>query len=282
MIRLKSTLFGDYMVSMPYFNYGGAVAETATVEESLMRKGSELAEDLGCQHIEFRDTLGRNSHWTPRTDKVIMELALPTSVEELWSRLGSNIRRKIRRPQKEGAEILRGGKELVPDFYRVFSHNMRDLGTPVYPECFFASIMETFPDSASIVVIRLRGKLAAAALLLGFKNRLQMPWVSSIREFNRLMINMLLYWELLENAIENRYQVFDFGRSTVNSGTYYFKKQWGAKEKQLYWHYWLRDGQDLPQLTPNNAKYQLAIKAWQRLPLFIANRLGPRIVKNLP
>ena len=93
---------------------------------------------------------------------------------------------------------------------------------------------------------------------------------------------MLLYWEVLRYAIQQGYQHFDFGRSTVDSGTYRFKKQWGAKAKQLYWHYWLADGQPLPKLSPDNPKYRLAIAVWKKLPLIVANQLGPGIVKNLP
>ena len=93
---------------------------------------------------------------------------------------------------------------------------------------------------------------------------------------------MLLYWEALKWAVTHGYQIFDFGRSSIDSGAYRFKKQWGAQEKQLCWHYWLREGRKLPQLTPNNPKYKLAIKVWKTLPLFLTNRLGPLVVKNLP
>jgi hypothetical protein len=112
---------------------------------------------------------------------------------------------------------------------------------------------------------------------------LEIPWASSLREFNPISVNMLLYAQLLEQAIADGYTVFDFGRSTADSGTYRFKRQWGAEPVQLHWHYWLSDGRaEPPRLNPDNPKYRAAISAWQRLPLGVANRLGPMIVRNLP
>ena len=111
---------------------------------------------------------------------------------------------------------------------------------------------------------------------------MEIPWASTVRDFNKISINMLLYWEVLKFAIESGRKVFDFGRSTVDSGTYRFKKQWGAEPVQLNWHYWLADGGELPQLNPDNAKFRMAINAWKKLPLPLANLLGPHIVRHLP
>ena len=282
LIRLRSRIFGDYMVSMPYVNYGGAVGTDASVERALVTRACELATDIGTTHIEFRDTSPWRGDWCTRTDKVAMILALPRSAEDLWSALGSKVRAQIKRPQREGAEVERGGGELLEEFYAVFARNMRDLGTPVYAKEFFGAILDAFPGSSAIVLTRLKGKPVAAGFLLGFRKRLEIPWASSLREYNRMGVNMLLYWEALKHAIETGYDAFDFGRSSENSGTYRFKRQWGAEPEQLYWHYWLRQGTSLPALTPTNPKYRLAVRAWQRLPLFLANRIGRSIVKNLP
>lgn len=281
LIRLRSRLFGDYLVSMPYFNYGGALAVDAGVDAALMQAAADKARELGCSHVEFRDTERRES-WPVRTDKVTMELALPADFDKFWSGLGAKLRSQVKRPQKEGAEAVMGGQELLPEFYAVFARNMRDLGTPVYPIRFFSAILTTYPARAAITVVRYRGKPVAAGFILGHRRRLEIPWASANRDYNALGVNMLLYAEILKRAIADGYSTFDFGRSSRDSGTYRFKKQWGALERQLYWHYALAPGRDLPKLTPSNPKYQFAISLWQRLPLFAANALGPLIVKNLP
>jgi FemAB-related protein (PEP-CTERM system-associated) len=282
LVRLRSRLFGDYLVSMPYFNYGGAIAVSTEIETALMKNACTLASDLGSTHIEFRDTVKRNGDWTLWTNKVVMELALPESTEALWARLGSKLRAQIKRPSKADVEVDIGGRDLLPQFYSVFCRNMRDLGTPVYPTAFFASILDVFPKSAFLTVVHLAGKPVAAGFLLGFKDRLEIPWASSLRKHNRLGVNMLLYWEALKSAIDKGYRIFDFGRSTRNSSTYRFKLQWHPTERQLYWYYWLRSGETMPDLTPDNPKYRLAVRLWRELPLAVTNFLGPRIVKNLP
>lgn len=281
-VRLRSRFFGDYMVSMPYVNYGGALGLSAEIETALMQEAGRSGQAAGVSHIEFRDLVARAGAWKLRTDKVVMELNLPASQDELWNGFSPKLRAQIRRPQREQTQVVHGGAELLPQFYRVFARNMRDLGTPVYGQAFFAAIMATFPAAAHIVIVRHGQQPVAAALLLGHRDRMEIPWASSLREYNQMGVNMLLYWEALRQAMDGRYKTFDFGRSSIDSGTYRFKKQWGAQARQLYWHYWLAPGQDLPQLTPSSPKYQLAIRAWKRLPLFLANRLGPHIVKNLP
>lgn len=280
--RLKSLMFGDYMVSSPFVNYGGAVADDEHVEARLMAELCRIAADRGVGHIEFRDTRPRGGSWGMREDKVGMTLTLPDDDEALWRALGAKVRAQVRRPGKEGARAVSGGLELLGEFYRVFARNMRDLGTPVYPRRFFEAILAAFPASARIVVVRHRDTPVAAGLLLGHRERLEIPWASSIQTYNRMGVNMLLYWEALRLAIDQGYRVFDFGRSTAGSGTHRFKRQWGATEQPLYWHYWLAEGRSMPGLTPDNPRYSAAIKVWQRLPLPVANWLGPRIVKNLP
>ena len=282
LVRLRSRLFGDYKVSMPYVNYGGALGLTPEIETALMQEAGQSGQIAGVSHIEFRDTVGRAGVWKIRTDKVVMELNLPASPDELWNGFSPKLRAQIRRPQREQTEVLHGGVELLSQFYEVFARNMRDLGTPVYGQAFFAAIMTAFPAAAHIVIVRHGQQPVAAAFLLGHRDRMEIPWASSLREYNQLGVNMLLYWEALQRAIAGGYKIFDFGRSSIDSGTYRFKKQWGAQPRQLYWHYWLASGQDLPELTPSSPKYRLAIRAWKRLPLFLANRLGPHIVKNLP
>lgn len=282
LVQLKSLLFGNFIVSMPYFNYGGAIANDKVIENALMQRAIELASELGAEHIEFRDTDLRDKSWSLRTDKVNMILDLPETAELLGKSIGAKKRSQIRRPQKEGVQSAIGGVELLDEFYRVFSINMRDLGTPVYSKVFFSEILERFSNQAKIVVLRLNGKPISAAFLLGNNEKIEIPWASTVKEYNKFSPNMLLYWEVLKYAIETGYRKFDFGRSTIGSGTYRFKKQWGAVPKQLYWHYWLGDKKEMPKMNPDNKKYNLAIKAWRHLPVAVSNLLGPCIIKNIP
>ena len=211
-----------------------------------------------------------------------MRLTLPDSAEELGKTLGAKTRSQIKRPIREDPKVSIGGIEIVDRFYVVFSRNMRDLGTPVYAKAMFDDILRRFPEESSIVLIEIQGRPAAAAFLLHFRDTTEVTWASADRQFNKISINMFMYWEILKFSIERGSTIFDFGRSTVESGSYRFKKQWGAKPVQLYWNYWLKEGHTLPKMNPDNPKYALAISAWKKLPLRISNLLGPHIVRHLP
>jgi FemAB-related protein (PEP-CTERM system-associated) len=280
-VRLRSRLFGDYMVSLPFVNYGGVIADSEEIAHALVREAILTGERLGVSHIEFRQA-GDELDLPAKSNKVAMLLELPESAEALGKSIGAKRRSQVRRPLRENPETRIGGTELLDDFYDVFSRNMRDLGTPVYAKSMFADLLQRFSGQATIVTIRVDDTPAAAAFLLRSGTRMEIPWASTARQFNRISINMLLYWEVLSHAIDTGIRTFDFGRSSADSGTYKFKKQWGAEPQQLHWHYWLADPGEMPELNPDNTKFSLAIRAWQKLPLPVANLLGPQIVKHLP
>ena len=280
-VHLNSKLFGTFLVSMPYFNYGGPLSDYPAVSQKMLEYCTEIGTKLECTHLEVRETQMREP-WLCKQHKVTMILPLPESDEELDKQLGTKVRAQVNRAARENLEFSIGGIELLSEFYKVFSHNMRDLGTPVYSKRFFQSILESFSEQASLTVVRHKGRPVAAGFLLGYKDKLEIPWASSLRSANPLGANMYMYRQILRTAIERRYEFFDFGRSSKDASTYKYKKQWGALEHPLYWHYWLRDSDELPELNPNNPKYKLAIKMWQKLPVTVANVIGPKLVRNLP
>ncbi len=283
LVHLRSFLFGSFMVSLPYVNYGGICAEDPESQGMLLREAIEIADAEHAEHIEFRHTTPLLETLPVKTVKVSMRLPLPGNPEELWKGFSSNLRRKIRKPQKEGFSWTLGREEELDAFYAVFSTNMRDLGTPVYARQFFRNLLHDFPETTWIATVRNKeGRPAASGFLVGFRDTVEIPWVSSLRCYNHLYANLFLYWNLLKFVCERGYRVFDFGRSTVGEGTYHFKEQWGAKPFQLYWHYWVRNGRPLPELNPGNPKYRLAIRLWKTFPVGLTRLMGPSIVRNLP
>lgn len=282
LVQLKSSLFGNFLLSMPYFNYGGICADDETAHGELLAEAVAIAQRRAAAHIEFRDVRELEDGLSAKTSKVSMVLDLPQDSDELWRSFPSKLRSQIRRPTKAGMATRIGRAEELDSFYKVFSTNMRDLGTPVYSRTFFRNILRQFPDTTWIATAYSGEQAVASGFLVGGKDRFEIPWASSLREFNRESPNMLLYWTVLKFACEKRYTTFDFGRCTPNEGTYRFKKQWGAEPLQLYWYYWLRNGAGLPQLNPRNSRYALMVKLWQKLPVTLTRLIGPPIVKNLP
>jgi serine/alanine adding enzyme len=283
LVQLKSALFGNFIISLPYFNYGGICSDNEEISNILLTEASGIASEKNVEHIELRHAHLISNGLPVKTSKISMRLELPQKAEELFNSFSSKLRSQIKRPEKVGMYVKSGREEELESFYDVFSTNMRDLGTPVYSKEFFNNILKEFPETTRINTVYTKmGDPVASGFLVGFKEILEIPWASSLRNYNQHSPNMLLYWSVLKFACENGYKVFDFGRSTTGEGTCKFKEQWGAKPIQLYWHYWMRDGGPLPEINPKNPKYQLAIKIWQKLPVSLTRFLGPRIVKNLP
>jgi serine/alanine adding enzyme len=283
LVHLKNILFGNFAVSLPYFNYGGVCADNDEIRAQLLHEAAIIASAQKMDHIELRHISNAVADLPVKTSKVSMQLTLPQTKEELWASFPSKLRSQVQRPIKEQMHTKVGQQDELNSFYDIFSQNMRDLGTPVYSKSFFRNILKEFPENAWICTIYTKDENpVASGFLVGFKEMLEIPWASSLRTYNRLSPNMLLYWSVLELACDRQYKVFDFGRSTVGEGTYKFKEQWGAKPIQLYWHYWMKNNGPLPEINPHNPKYEMAIKTWQRLPVSLTRLLGPSIVKNLP
>jgi FemAB-related protein (PEP-CTERM system-associated) len=280
---VRSLLFGRFLVSLPYVNYGGVIADDDLVAKLLIDRAVELADQLKVRYLELR-------HETPiahealadrRTDKVQMRLSLPATTDELWDSLTAKVRNQVRKGEKNGLSVTWGGEELLPGFYSVFSENMRDLGTPVYGRRLFRTILEHFPERAEICLVRAFTQPIAAGLVLHGWGVSEVPSASSLRTFNYTCANMLMYWELLKRAIEHKQQSFDFGRASRNGSTFRFKKQWGAEPFPAEWQYYTRSG-SIDSMRTENPRYQKAINVWQRLPLSLTRLIGPRIVRGIP
>lgn len=283
LVEQSSLLFGRFLVSLPFFNYGGILADGPEVVAALAAAAAELARERGASHVELRQTRALNPLGLPaRTDKACMLLKLPDSEAALNRQLGSKLRSQIRRADRERPEVIWGGAELIPDFYSVFATTMHRLGTPVYSRRFFEVACQALQAWCRVLVLRVAGMTAAAAIIVRHGSRIEVPWAAATPEAKHGALNMRLYWEMLAYSVRCGAREFDFGRSTRDSGTYRFKAQWGAQPLQLHWYYWLARGKDIPQLNPSNPKYALAAALWRRMPLFCANLLGPHIVKNLP
>lgn len=282
LVHMRSRLFGNFLISLPYVNYGGLLCKSEAAAAALVAQAEVLRRSCRATHVELRHIAPRGHGLPTRRHKVTMILELAGSSEEQWKLFDPKLRNQVRKAQKSGLEFKRGGLELIDDFYAVFARNMRDLGTPVYSKQLFCNILQTFPDSTSIGIVLKSGRIIAAGLISWFKDTLEVPSASSIRDYNALCPNHTFYWETMRFAIERGLRKFDFGRSTVGEGTYNFKKQWGALPVQLNWQYSMDARERLPEISASNPKYRMAIRLWQHLPVGITKLLGPHIVRNLP
>ena len=283
LVEQSSALFGRFLVSLPFVTYGGILADDPSAAAALAAQAAALARERRADHVELRHTAPlAGVKFAERLDKVSMVLPLPESEAALAKQLGSKLRSQIRRAEREPIEILWGGAENLREFYPLYAAAMHGLGTPVYSRRFFEIAHEALKDVASVLIVRLRGEAHAGAILVRHGRRIEVPWAAASPLAKQLAVNMRMYWEMLRFAVAGGAEAFDFGRSTVDSGTYRFKAQWGAQPQQLHWHYWLPGKAAIPKLNHSNPKYARAAALWRRMPLWCANLIGPYIVRNLP
>lgn len=284
LVRQRAPLLGSYLTSMPYFNYGGALAVDATARTAVMDAARDLARQQRCRYLELRDITPATPDWITRTDKVSMVLDLPADAAQLDAALGAKLRSQARRAEREGATTQVGGLDLLDAFYDVFCRNMHALGTPVYPRRFFAELLQRFAHCTALVVIQAGGQPCAAGLLVFDGATAEIPWAACREDAKPLGFNMMLYREALRLCITRGCARFDFGRTTPGSGTWRFKAQWGAQPVQLYWHRWEQQPATSTHAAapgPGRLRHRVS-EAWSLLPLSLANRLGPLISPGLP
>jgi FemAB-related protein (PEP-CTERM system-associated) len=279
---LQSRLFGRSAVSLPFVNYGGVLADDQETSRALLEAAARIASTRGLAHIELRHRSRRFPDLRAKQHKAAMIMPLPSDAGSAWSGLDRKVRNQIRKAEKSGLTAMVGGGELLDRFYSVFANNMRDLGTPVYGRRVFREVFDLFPECTCVYLVNDGAVPVAAGIGYRYRDVEEIPWAGSLKSYRTRCPNYLMYWTAIQRAIAGGLSAFDFGRSTIDEGTFQFKRQWGAEAHPLCWEYRLSSGATLPDQSPKNPKFKAAISLWKRLPLPVANLIGPSIVRSLP
>lgn len=275
-------LFGKLLVSSPCANYGGPLAQDQETLRPLVAEAKRIASDLGVRCIEFRTrTPFPDSGFETRTLKQTFELELPANEEIFYSNLSKKIRAMLRKGDTAGAITRVGGLELLDNFYHVFSGRMRDMGTPVYPKKMFNRLFQLFPEEAKFICVFLNQKPVAGGVLIFDREYAEIPWMASYdREFG-FSSGYAVFYQSIREAIRHGCSQFDFGPSRNDSGSIFFKKKWGGRPIPLARQYFPVKG-GIPDSNPRSRKFSWPTAAWKRLPLWVANGLGPQVVRWIP
>ena len=278
LVRVKSALFGHFLVSMPFLNHGGPLGSGIAVRK-LATHAAELARRQHAALLELRSRIPLPIELPTSHRKIAVVLDLPPGdPDQLWKQLTPKVRSQVRRPMKEGITV-RFGPDQVDSFFAVFSHHMRDLGTPTQPLALFKCIAESFPDDVWFGCAYRDDQPVAGGCGFRWGQEFEMTWASALREHSHLAPNMLLYWAFMERAIREGLALFNFGRCTPESGTHRFKRQWGSRDTTLWWY---QAGRRTATPSPDQGALALGPMVWKRLPLTLATALGPRLVRYLP
>ena len=278
--QVKSLLFGHSLVSLPFAVYGGVAANNDVAANALEAEAQAIAQQLGVEHLELRNVQRRHQDWP------LQELYV-TFRKEILPDIEANM---LAIPRKQRAMVRKGIKnnlrsELDPGvdrFFALFAGNVHRHGTPAMPRRWFQALRDEFgADCEVLTVVSASGQPLSSVLSFYFRDEV-LPYYAGDAEAARdLAANDFKYWELMRRSCERGLKCFDFGRSKQGTGPYAFKKNWGFEATPLQYEYRLYKRDAVPQNNPNNAKYQMLIKTWRRLPLGLANWLGPFVVRNL-
>ncbi len=279
--EIKSRLFGHSLISAPFCVYGGIAAASPEARALLDHHAIRLASELGVGHLEYRDRDVPHDETWPGTDLyVTFRKEIDPDVEKNMLAIPRKQRAMVRKGIKNGlvGELEPG----VDGFFSVFSDNVHRHGTPALPKRFFSLLRQEFGDDCEVMLVRdPEGKLVSSVLSFYFRDEILPYYAGDTESARNLAANDFKYWELMRRACERGVRVFDYGRSKVGTGPYDFKRNWGFVPQPLQYRYKLVNADKVPENNPNNPKYRLFIQAWRRLPLPVANFLGPHIVRNL-
>jgi FemAB-related protein (PEP-CTERM system-associated) len=273
---MESLLFGRRLVSLPYLDYGGIVADTREAAEAMVDALRNEARARGAG-LELRQEFPLAGREAPSNAKVKMMLDLRNHSEQsYWKSLDAKVRNQVRKAEKSGITVKTGREELLEEFYRVFCVNMRDLGSPVHDLALFRNVLRHIPG-AEISLALWNGYCVGGLLRIRWIDTMAIPWASTLRDYRGYCPNNALYWESLATALREGCTAVDFGRSTRNCGTHHFKRQWLAEESPLPWYSFEASGEAPAEVGGPGGLLQMASGLWTKLPARYANWLGPQI-----
>ncbi len=277
--ELRSPLFGHHLVSTPFCVYGGVAAATDAARAALTENARRLAEELRVEDLELRNLHPQNPDWPTKSLYV-------TFRKEISADHDANLKsipRKQRAMVRKGIEAGLSGHEVsgIDRFYRVYSESVRNLGTPVFPKRYFSTLRRIFGDDCQVLMIQHEGRDVAGVMSFYYRDQVLPYYAGSVHAARALKGNDYMYWDLMCRAVERGARIFDYGRSKVGTGPFSFKKNWGFEPEPLHYEYFLVKSNAVPSVDPTNPKYSQLINLWRRLPLPVANVVGPILSRNL-
>ena len=278
--HVNSWLFGNALTGLPFAVYGGVAALNSQATDALEQEAQRLARTLGVAHLELRNVEARHLEWPTQDIYVTFRKEILPAEDANMQAIPRKQRAMVRKGIKN--ELVSHIDPTVDRFFALFADNVHRHGTPAMPKKYFQALQKEFGNDCEVLTVTTKdGKPLSSVLSFYFRDEV-LPYYAGDDEAARdLAANDFKYWELMRRACARGLKVFDYGRSKLGTGPYAFKKNWGFEPKPLHYEFCLYKRDSIPQNNPNNAKYKLMISTWRRMPLALANWLGPFIVRNL-
>jgi len=280
LVHKRSLLFDTALISNAFCVYGGPVVADDAARATLDAAAIDLARELGVGHLEYRLRRPMHTDWHVRADRhATFRKAISGDHDANLKAIPRKQRAVVRKARE--SDLTTTHDRDVDAFYRVYAESVRNLGTPVFGKRYIRLLMTEFGDRGHITTVWRNGRPLSSVLSFRFRDEIVPYYGGGTAEARSTGANDLMYWTVMWRAADAGARMFDFGRSKVASGAYHFKKNWGFAPEPLYYEYKLMTADALPDTSPTNPKYRLAIRAWQHLPLWVANRVGPVLARGL-
>lgn len=279
--HINSRLFSNALISNPFCVSGGPVAASKDIEEVLLAQAETMSDSLNVDYLEIRDYPSQRPHWHHKEDLYAnFERPILEDAEEDLKQIPRKQRAVVRKALKNDALDITID-DTCDDFYDLYAFSVRNLGTPVFAKSYIQNLLHAFGQDVDILTVRHHGQAVSSVLSFYHKDKVLPYYTGSTFDARKLGSNDLMYWKLMRHGHDRGCRIFDFGRSKAGTGPYSFKKNWGFTPRPMVQSFYLKDGQELPNLNPTNPKYQMFINMWKRLPVPVANTIGPFLIRNL-
>ncbi|MBU2877812.1 FemAB family XrtA/PEP-CTERM system-associated protein [Aliiglaciecola lipolytica] len=281
LVEQKSLLFGHALISTPFCVYGGVASDSEEATLFLEKQAIELAHNLGVDYLEMRYPFARNNpDLTEKCAHSSFGWELADTPEAILAGIKKKQRAVVRHSLKNDLSFRI--EEDTKTAYDVYSESVRNLGTPVFPKKYFAALKQEFAENCDVLTVEKDHKAVSSVLSFYYKNQVLPFYGGGLFDARALKSNDFMYYQLMCHALENKQcNYFDFGRSKDDSGAFKYKRTWGMEPVALHYQFHLVKAEALPNLSPNNPKYQFFIKMWQKLPVWLSRRIGPFLSKFL-
>lgn len=283
LVEMKSWLFGHSLVSTPFCMYGGAISDTPQIQLLLEEKAKEIGQALSVDYVELRYQ-SEQAHlselgYAEKSEHSYFETRLAENDEDILAAIKKKQRAVVRHSLKNGLSCT--VNQDIGTLFEVYSTSVRNLGTPVFSRKLFSALVDEFGDKVDILSVYEGNKALSSVMSFYYKDMVMPYYGGGLAEARQAKSNDNMYYQLMCHAVKKGKTVFDFGRSKNDSGAFKYKKTWGIEPKPLFHYYYLVNAKQLPNLNPNNPKYQTLIAIWQKLPLSLSQFLGPMVSKYL-
>ena len=277
--HVNSHLFGNALISNPFCVYGGAIADNDSIRLQLENAAEEESLKRQVDYLELRNTIKTRDDWPVKELYVSFRKEIDPDPEINLRAIPRRQRRMVRQGIK--AELVSKVKDDIDSFFHIYSTSVRNHGTPVFPKKYFVLLKQVFGEKCEVRLVEKDNVPISAVMSFYFRDEVLPYYGGGLPEARKYNAFDFMYWDLMQTACQQGVRIFDYGRSKIGTGPYSFKKNWGFTPEPLPYQYRLVKSRKMPEINPLNPKYQLFIKVWQKLPLSVANRIGPWLAKSL-